>query len=413
LPIVFLLTAWSLLSPPTCYGVEQVYDPSPDHPWNRLHHIFYSHTFTNGETYEHEAALEPPWNTWAPFYKDQAFHKRAVTVLEEFLSQPEADLQKQAPLRRAIMLRDLWPVFDAQTNKALAQDEAASHRQAKLRQLSAKAMFRLELSEDEVRQLPDIYQAACDKKLFPPRFDAASPTSPFLPRDLFAKDAAWVPHSSHADRVGALHHVTTSNYRSFFLPLMRVADDPQVTLDFLSRYTRSRGKIAVPKGTILALARRTALPTRSGELMVTPLMESLQLIVADEPRDHHFKFVLDRTELLNGGNGLRAVTEKEPVDAYAFESGGLHPHFPKFDADGERLVFGRYAGPASQGPASLQHCFACHGLKVGRQIFANTHESSLGRVEATTYDDQVRLVLSQKRDSYSWGMYQALRDAFQ
>jgi hypothetical protein len=195
--------------------------------------------------------------------------------------------------------------------------------------------------------------------------------------------------------------------------MMRVADDRKDTLDFLLRYTKSRGKVVVPKGTILALVRRTVLPTTSGELMVTPLMESLQLIVVDEPRDHHFKFVLDRAAMLRDGNGLRAVTEEEPVDAYAFESGGLHPHFPKYDADGERLVFGRYAGPASRGAPSLQHCFACHGQTVGRQLFANTQESSDGRAEPTTFDDQVGLMLSQKQESFSWGMYQGLRASFQ
>jgi hypothetical protein len=412
LPFLVFLIAWPQLSPTSCSGTEPIYDESPAHPWNKLRRTFYSHTFSNGEVYEHDAALDPPWSNWAPFYNDQAFHAQVVAILEEFLAQPEDQLQGQQPLRRAIMVRDLWPVLDAQTKKHLAKGEDAADRQATLRGLLAKAMARLKLSAEEVKQLPDNYQTALEKGLFPTRFDAASPKSHFLPPDLFKAEGAWVPFATDNDQVGAVQHITHSNYRTVFVPMMRAADDRQVTLDFLSRYTKSRGKIAVPDGTVLALVRRTVLPATSGELMVTPLMESLQLIVVNQAGDHRFKFVLDRAAMLNGGNGLRPVTEKEPVDAYAFESGGLHPHYPNYDADGERLVFGRYAGPASRGMPSLNNCIACHGKSVGRQLFANTHASSVGRAIPTTFDEQANLILSQKQDSFSWGMYQALRDAY-
>jgi hypothetical protein len=411
-PLFFvLLLTLASVSPVAWGAVDAIYDRSPDHPWNKLRRIFYSHTFSNGEVYEHDAALDPPWSNWAPFYNDQAFHDQVVSVLNEFLAQPADQLQGQPPLRRAIMLRDLWPVFDAQTKNHLAKEKAAAGRQAKLRDLLTKAMVRLELAEEEALQLPNNYQAACDKRTFPPQFDVASPKSPFLPPGLFDNEGGWVPFAFDEDQVGALGHITHAAYRTVFVPMMRVADDRKLTLDLLSQYTKSRGKMAVPDGTVLALVRMTVLPVRTGELMVTPLMESLQLIFVDQAGDHRFKFVLDRAALLNDDIGLRAVDENEPVDAYAFESGGLHPHHPKFDVNGERLVFGRYAGPAGRGVPLLSHCIACHGRSVGRQLFANTHASSLGRARPTTFDEQVNLVLSKKQDSFSWGMFQALRDA--
>src|SRR5262249_28678470 len=152
-----------------------------------------------------------------------------------------------------------------------------------------------------------------------------------------------------------------------------------------------------PKGSMMALVRRSALPCKSGELIPTPLVESLQLIVVDQPHDHRFKFVMDRAALLAGGRGLRAVTKDETLDAWGF--GNLFPHEPRKDTDGDFLVLGEFAGPASRGFKALNTCAACHGNK-GR-LFANSglHQS---RVEERPFAEQVRAILLQKSQSESW-----------
>ena len=68
------------------------------------------------------------------------------------------------------------------------------------------------------------------------------------------------------------------------------------------------------------------LQTTSGEIVVTPLVESLQLAVVDQSQDRRFKFVIDRAALLAGGRGLRAVTRDESLDAWGFGNAGLNDH---------------------------------------------------------------------------------------
>jgi hypothetical protein len=402
---------WPYLLLVPCLAVEPIYSPESNHPWNELHRVFYSHRFTNGEVYEHGAALDPPWSNWAPFYNDEEFHAHVVAVLDKFLAQGEVELERQPPVRRAILLRDLWSVFDAQTKQHLARTDATRQRQSALRLRLAQAMRRLELSEEELERLPDNLHVACQQRLFPEEFDPASPESPFLPPDLLDAHGPWAPFSWGKDVIGAQSHVEHGEFRSVFVPLIRVSKNRQDTLDFLDRSAKARQAIAPPDSTILALLRRTVLPLSSGKMATTAITESLQVIVVQQSGDRRFKFVLSRADLLNGGSGLRAVTKDEPVDAYGFESGGLHPHRPNYDDDGEELLFGLYAGSANRGIPSLNHCVACHGPTVGSRLFANSgHIGQVGRARESTFELQERLILARKENSFSWGMYQALRN---
>lgn len=384
-----------------CLGGGPLYDPQPDHPWNAVHRIFYTRQFSNGDVYQHDAAFDPPWSTWSRFYSNEEFHARVIDVLDSFLKLPEAGVERQPAVRRAILLRDLWPVFDAQTH--LPQDKTLYDRQQAIRERVAKVMRRLELSAEEVNHLPDNFRVECDRETFPATFDPHSPESPFLPRDLFDKGGTWVPFAPRRSAIAASQHLQQSDYRSIFVPFVRVSADRNATLAALRQYS-DRNSVPFPRGTMLALVRRTALPSRSGEVMATPLVESLQLLVLDEPHDARVKFVMNRAALLAGGRGLRAVTKDETLDAWGF--GNRFPHKPRKDTDGDLLVLGEFAGPATRGFNALQICGSCH-TKRGR-LFANSGLDQ-ARVEERPFDEQVRAILSQKSERESWDIYKWLR----
>src|SRR5579872_3140651 len=327
---------WSGVLIVTCLGGDPLYDPDPDHPWNAVHHVFYSRRFSNGDVYEHEAALDPPWLNWSRFYNDEEFHKHVTGVLDRFLKQPEEEVERQPALRRAILLRDLWPVFDAQTVQNLAKTDTARVRQQAIRELVAKAMRRLELSKTEAQELPDNLRVECERNTLPATFDAKSPDSPFLPPDLFSEDGTWVPFAPRKEKIAARHHLSQAGFRSVFVPFVRVSADRQATIEALRRYSDRRNSVSLPGGTTMALVRRTVLPTASGEIVVTPLVESLQLVVVDQPQDRRFKFIMDRAALFAGGRGLRVVTKDETQDAWGF--GNLWGHEIKFDTDGDALL---------------------------------------------------------------------------
>lgn len=393
---------WPYLVLLACCGGGPLYDPQPDHPWNEVHHVFYARRFSNGEVYQHDAAFDPPWTTWSRFYNDEEFHRRVITILDSFLKQTEESVERQPAVRRAILLRDLWPVFDAQTK--LPNDKTVRDRQKAIRERVAKVMRRLELSEEEAQQLPDNFRLECDRKTFPATFDPDSPESPFLPPDLFDKEGSWVPIAPRRNAIAANDHLRQAEFRSIFVPFVRVSADRKTTLDALRQYSHPVKRVPLPKGTMMVLVRRTVLPSTSGDVIATPLVESLQLIVVDQPQDRRFKFVMDRAALLAGGRGLRAVARDETLDAWGF--GNLRPHAPRKDTDGDFLVLGEFAGPASRGLIALQICAVCHGAKG--QLFANSC-SATSPVEERPFDDQVRAILSQKSQSDTWDIYKWLR----
>jgi hypothetical protein len=390
-----------------CCGAAPIFGEDSANPWDALRDVFYVRRFTTGEVYEHPVALDrPPWENWARFYRDEGFHDHVVKTLTAFLAQSKGEVERQPALRRAILLRDLWPAFDAQTH-AHERDPppSAVERQARLRQLLARVMRRLELTDDEARHLTDNYRRSSESHQFASEFDPQSPTTAFLPVDLLDDEGPWVAFGRGAKGLGGQAHAEASGYRSVFAVYIRVNDRRESALEFLAQ-KRKNDNLPPPQGSRLALLRRMALPTTSGRVVPTPVVESLQLFVVDTPRDHRHKIVLDRRALLSGDPGLRAVARDEPTDVFAFEAGGLRLHGGlKYDADGEELILGRYHGNQRFEP-SLEHCSACHGITVGSRLFAN----SAGILPTpTSWAAQAEKILTTKTTREEWAAYQAAR----
>jgi hypothetical protein len=398
-----------------CCCAVPIFGPTGNDAWDELRQIFYVRQFTTGEVYEHDASLDnPPFSTWARFYYDDKFYKHVTDKLDAFLKLGVDELERQPAIHRAVLLRDLWSVFDAQSHLRLPFDgenpqyrtasDAAKNRQAELRTRIAKVMRRLELSEDEARQLPDNLKAAAAAATFPAAFNVASADKGFIPVDLFDETGPWVAIGQGKKVPGASSHAG-SGARSVFVPYIRVSPNRQDSLDFLAKYRKS--PLTTPPGTQLALARRMALPASSGRIVTTPVLESLQLIVVAPPNDYRFKFVLDRAGLIAGRSGLRMLSATEPVDAFGFESAGLQLMKSKFDSDGEMLVLGQIAGQPTF--TSMGHCAACHGPTVGARLFANGNGAHL-RIAPTTWNEQAQLILSLQEKVESWRAYRKLRE---
>src|SRR5688572_26654341 len=202
---------------------EPIYDQKAGHPWDQAREIFYTHRFPTGENFEHPHAFAPPWNEFVPFVHDGAFHEQVLARLEAVEMLPPAQLEEQSAARRLIFLRDLWPVFDG-LHQALvevpldkgATAKAVSRRDELLRRV-ASLMKRLELTEDEVRALPNAFRLVGDKKLYPKSFDPSSPSEPFFPVDLLGKDGPWVTYSREKEpSAGGTAHMDFVKHRSLF-----------------------------------------------------------------------------------------------------------------------------------------------------------------------------------------------------
>ena len=400
---------------------EPIYDQNAGHPWDQAREIFYTHRFPTGEIFEHPHAFAPPWNEFVPFVHDASFHEQVQARLEALEILPPAQMEEQPAARRLIFLRDLWPVFDGlhQARVEVPRDKEAtakaiSRRDELLRHV-ARILQRLELTEEEVRALPNAFQLVGEKNLYSKSFDPSSPSEPFFPVDLLDKDGPWVTYSREKEpSAGGKAHMDFVQYRSLFTLHLRAPDGRDGGVKFLQDWTRSEGNQFVPPGTTLALLRRALVPTRSGKSLVSPFVESLQLIVVTPPQDQRFKFTLDRPEFLAGRLGLKPLGKDDPVDTSSFESSllpnqlALEPS--KTAPPSESLIARRYK-TLREIPSSLENCAQCHRTTVGQQIFAGFTGPPKAAFLQSDHDRTAEAIVKQKEASSEWKLYLRLRAA--
>jgi len=401
---------------------EPIYDRKTGHPWDQAREIFYTHRFPTGEVFEHPHAFAPPWKEFVPFVHDAAFHEQVLARLEAVEKLPPAQLEEQSALRRLIFLGDLWPAFDglhqARVQVPLDKEataKAVSRRDELLRRV-ASLMKRLELTEDEVRVLPNAFALVGDKKLYSKSFDPSSPSKPFFPVELLDKDGPWLTYSREQEpSAGGTLHMDFVNYRSLFTLHLLAPDGRDGGVKFLREWTKSEGKLLVPPRTTLALLRRALVPTRSGKLLVSPFVESLQLIVATPPQDQRFKFTLDRNEFLAGRLGLKLLGKDDPVDTSSFESLFLPNQMElepsKTEPPSESLIARRFK-TLREIPSSLESCVKCHRATTENQLFgAFGPGARKGAFLQSDPDQAAATVVKNKEASAEWKSYLRLRTA--
>ena len=198
-------------------------------------------------------------------------------------------------------------------------------------------------------------------------------------------------------------------YRSLFTLHLRVPDGRDTGVKFLQDWTESEGKMLVPAGTTLALLRRALVPTRSGTLLVSPFVESLQLIVATPPEDERFKFTLDRPEFLAGGFGLKPLGKDDPVDMSSFESITVPNRLAlapsKTEPPSESLIALRYK-TLREIPSSLKGCVGCHSYR--NQLFGSSGPLKAAFIQSDP-DMVAATIIKKKEATEEWKSYVRLR----
>jgi hypothetical protein len=276
----------------------RLYDPDSDHPWNRVFRQLYRRLTPNGEEYG-ASELDPLLWFDTTYLLDGNSYEQTIEVLDEFLNSHSENLIHD-PLKRAMFQRDLWAVFDW---LAWQRGPFPSAREALKRRL-AQIMKRVALSKEEIATLPDNYALAVASKIYPTGFQAESPESGFLPVDIFQEGSSWVS----LGRVGgpvAMTHTEAFPFvgRSLFLVFVSSPYGRAATLDFIeSLITEPHPVTAI--GSEVALVRKMLLIDEQGEIILSPLVETIQLRHF-RPLQTFYEFELDRGHLFNGiGGGL-------------------------------------------------------------------------------------------------------------
>jgi hypothetical protein len=386
-----------------------LYHADPRHLWNRLHEALFVRIGPDGRAYGQDR-LEPLLWPRSSHLLEERSHKRAVALLEEF-ARDKGEKLIEDPLKRAVLQRDLWLVFnwlegdhDGSEDPAL-KPEAVRAARERLRRPLAAVIGRLALTPDQIKKLPNNYAAALASGTFAKRFDPERPDKPFLP-DLLAADGPWVcvgrpdgPVAPEHLRDDGGNNVFTN---SAFLLFLRLPAGRAATLAYLKQLRSFDKPLLVevketerpvrkympnpklppfPVGTEVALVRRALLIASPNTPAATVLTESVQLRVYREVPEmtaHTLyaalvgataanrrarawqsfqEFRLSRSLLFAGqAGGLRAVGPDERDFSTGF---GSHT-WDEFETRGYRPA-GRSFAEASQEPIR-RTCFACHSL---------------------------------------------------
>ena len=205
----------------------KLYDPDPNHVWNRLYRSLFGRTGSDGREYGYDE-LEPLLWPSTKYLLTSPANQQAIKILDEFLS-THAERKIRDPLKRAILQRDLWAVFDWTAGQPTDTREKLD-LQIKL----VAVMKRLALSPDEIATLPDTYKAAVHSRTFATGYDSNKPQQPFLPPDLFDPKGGWVSLSARAGPVARVH-IDVFSGRSVFSIFVHLPEGREATLNYLRR----------------------------------------------------------------------------------------------------------------------------------------------------------------------------------
>lgn len=358
-----------------------LFRPESEHIWNRLYRQIHVRSTYDGN--EHGFAdLDPLLWFETKYLKNGDSNKKTLDLLDEFLS-TSAEQRIRVPIKRAILQRDLFAVFDWASSSNLAER-------------LGQVIWRLALSPPEIDALPDTYAIAVSRKEFPTAYNAAQPNRAFLPADLFDLNGPWVCVSASDWRLAAPGHDAGFFGGSVFLVFARLPGGRQATLAYLDQLANLDIAPEFPANTEFALVRKLALPTVNSNLMLTPITESVQIrhysSVRSAADDSEIK--LDRAMLFEGNHhsGLREVTpgDKEfPV----FMTHGFDP----FEDD-------RWAGGLPV--TSLSTCNGCHnhlGSSGISSVMSFSFRSSPNpRLTETTPSNEAAKVIRGKEMGPSW-----------
>lgn len=273
------------------YGAP--YDPSPAHIWNRLYDALLIREGPTGAKYG-EDSLDPLlWGNTRHLLA-QPSHDRALRVLDQFLETHAENLIHDS-VKRAIMQRDLWAVFDWSVQREPGDvDEPGYQKERQELQIRlAEVLRRLALTSKEVESLPDNYAEAVASKTVAQEYDPDHRDRSFLPPDLFEPRGPWVLISGNSSEPVAKRHASEFSGRSRFLVFVRLPGGRKSTLDYFQtlwnfpqpwippRGTTDRDPDLpqFPAGTQVALVRQMTLFDDRGNLVPTPLTESVQIRV--------------------------------------------------------------------------------------------------------------------------------------
>lgn len=392
-------SAIQIVTPPAYETGWAVYDPDPDHLWNRVFRQFFRRMSKDGKEYGSEE-LDPLLWFDTTYLLEGDSYGQALQVLDEFLA-ADAEHLIRDPVKRAMFQRDMWAVFDWLAFKA---DPYPSRKQA-LEMRLAQVMKRVALTKEEILSLPDNYRLALESDIFPPDFQEDYPETVFLPFDLFQPNSAWVPMGREGGPVAMAHTEGFPFFgRSVFLVFVRAPNGRNATLDFIEALNTNPGEV-LTNGMDVALVRRMLVIDDQGNLILSPLVETVQLRHFNPQQTFH-EFELDRRRLFHG-NGSSLQPNSELFLLFSSHGDVFEgPHGPDLEASIPNICEAcHFEHPPLPNPRNIQSI-----LSYSRINFP-LPETQQPVLVPTTWDAEAQLVGQWKANHTTWQSLEDLWDS--
>ncbi len=381
-------------------GAEDAADP-----YNVLYDVIMTRYGKDGKSYaENESAPVIFSSSEFPF-GDKTF-KKFSAAMDAFSALPQAKIEAYDDIKRALLQRHLWKVFDATTPVSWKHEGKTyrlshSDRRVAVRPKIASLIQRLALTRAQILALPNTRVATVKSGGFAERHDPRDRFKPFLPADLYSKESSWICLGEDKHPIPASQHTGKLNGRSMFLQFMRLPEGHTETLRYMEKL-KNRMEI-FPVGTQFALIEQAFLISDDGELILSPLIVSIQLRAyldvdrrAREARPEATQcvaeFVMQPRQLMKGTAVMRAMNPRD----YRFEAGapdgaGFSPYDP----------FG--TGDISEGMPTITRlnlCMSCHGGKPG--VRTRSFKSTRLFFKESSPEEISKATSAQKRDYEQW-----------
>lgn len=323
-------------------------------PYDALYDVIMVRKDSDGKSYATNE-VGPLIYGRSKFPFDDVTFPKLTAALEQFNALSDAQIKAYGTVKRALLQRHLWVVFDATIPNDYKPPTHLDRRQA-AQEMLAKLISRVALTKDEILALPDTRAATIKAGGFPQKHDPADRFKPFLPADLYAKNSSWVclgkagkPDTDHA---------RIDRWRSAFFQFVRLPGGRDATLEYIGKLN---DREAFPVGTQFALIDQAFLISDKGELVLSPVINSIQLRAYLDVTMTHLQanpratvcvaeFVMQPEQLKKGRFAMRAFGPKDfRFQTISADTGGR-----------EDPLAGRNATEARKLTPALMGCVFCH-----------------------------------------------------
>ena len=411
---------------------RSIFHSDESHLWNRLHSLFFVREDKEGNEFGGDLVDPYLWPSTTNFLLNGATHSKAIALLDEFII-GKGHLLISDPLKRAVLQHDLWSIFDwtanydkalpfGGTSNSLSNSKELNKSRKSLRSRLSRAIDLLALNEAEALTLIDNYSMAVNSKPYLKILNGKGTEEPFLPSGLLTDKGDWVCVRGALQGPSAPVHMRYYGGRSPFLVLLKIPGGRSETFKYLNLLNQTTSAKVFrdtdiaelpqfPKGTSVALVRKMSVITKSGDILVSPLVQTVQMRiynqVGENIKDHNssqtvYKFALNRKDLFASINGGLRPVQKNSME-------GLSLIYSSDYFENEKLK------PNSTVMKSCIDCHSCGGGTI-HSIFtykqddwvpeASGMSANKLRLLPTRIVDEQKKAISWKYKRHDWGLLQ-------